>query len=159
MFLNLQPPSVIARRIAPKGEATLSVYALQSEIERIQRETIQAVADCIDLAAELRSEAGRMYRHATRDHLPAMTVAERINAHLDALLWASELADLPYPEFESLLKRRLIEEALKKSGYVVNRAAKKLQMRRDNLASRIKTLRIAIPPGKDKRGGRRAKIA
>ncbi len=155
MFLNLQPPSAIARRMAPKGEVTLSVYALQSEIERIQRDTVQAVADYIDIAADLRSEAGKMYRHASRDHLPAMTVAERINAHLDALLWAAELADLAYPDFESLVKRRLIEEALKVSGYVVSRAANKLQMRRDHLAHRINKLGIQLPASRNKRGGRR----
>ena len=51
MLVNIPTPSVIANRIAPDGQATLTIFQLQAELERVQRYTMIAVADCMDAAA------------------------------------------------------------------------------------------------------------
>ncbi len=51
MFVNFPNSKISADRLAPEGQATLTVWQIQAEIERLQRDTITAVADCMDAAA------------------------------------------------------------------------------------------------------------
>lgn len=74
-----------------------------------------------------------------------VTIQDMIKAHLEGLLWAFALSGMSYPEFEEVLRKRLIEDALAKNNYVVSRAARQLKMRRDRLAHRIRKLQIAMP--------------
>lgn len=86
-----------------------------------------------------------------------VTITDMITAHLEGLLWAFALSGMSYPEFEDLLRKRLIEDALVKNNYIVNRAAKQLKVRRDRLARRIRKLGISMPVKAPKR--RREKSA
>jgi hypothetical protein len=59
MFVNFPDPYIGAVRLAPGGEAVLTVRELIVELEHLQCHTIIAVADCMDAAANQFERLGK----------------------------------------------------------------------------------------------------
>jgi transcriptional regulator with GAF, ATPase, and Fis domain len=74
------------------------------------------------------------------------TTKERIEHHLNGLVAAALLGEVPLREFEDILRRRVIRAALHKHNNVISRAAKELKLDRDALRRRIVWFGIPLPP-------------
>lgn len=74
------------------------------------------------------------------------TVKQRIERHLNGLVAAALLGEVALPEFEEMLRRRVIRAALRKHRNCISHAAKELGLDRDALRRRMVCLRIPLPP-------------
>ena len=82
-----------------------------------------------------------------------LTVHERIQEHLTGLISAALLCRMPLLEFEDILRKRVIEAALRNHKGCISRAARDLKMDRDTLRLRMYRLGIPLP---SRAAGRRA---
>ena len=74
------------------------------------------------------------------------TVKQRIERHLNGLVAAALLGSVPFHEFETMLRRRVIKAALRRHNNCMTRAAADLRIKRDLLRERMITLGIKRPP-------------
>ena len=83
--------------------------------------------------------------------MSSRTVKERIEHHLNGLVAAALLGEVPLPQFEEMLRRRVIKAALRKHKNCISSAAKELKLDRDALRLRMVRLCVPLPPRSVKR--------
>jgi DNA-binding NtrC family response regulator len=71
------------------------------------------------------------------------TVKKRIERHLNGLIAAALLGEVPFKEFEDMLRRRIIRASLRRHNGSVCAAAAELNMKRDCLRARL--IQLGIP--------------